>query len=767
MSLKVYWIGYGGNSVFAEDLRPTIEKLGMSLTTIHEHSNANIQWNRFTWLGHLREADIIIVPANWKVQPAKSNNRLTQAMSLGKPVICSPMPAYLKVAESHPDSFLIADTVEEWEKALIQLRDDQEFRLAMGKRALEASKDYSIDVIAKKWLDVFASDPDCVDIVIPTYKNLRGLKLCLESIRNCVGIPHKIFVVNNGSDEQLHQYLSTQDDITYIKKDKLNFAQAVNIGIRAGKYKYVLILNDDTILSRNSLETMVKACEVGVGGVNPLSNCDFGWRHTHDIEIGGVRLQPGINTFEQIEPIVEQIHDYKSPYREFVERDWLAFYCTLIPRKVIDTVGVLCEDYCNSGEDYDLCMRINRKGYKMVHANAAFVFHMGAVSRKILEEEDPGSFHKSDGATRVLMHTMWGKESVMLFSGPSWEKWDYRNLKTGIGGSEIWQIQLSRKLSDLGYRVISFCDCKESSFDGSVEWKPYTDYNKWVDEHWVDYAIISRTTDPLHLPLRAEKIFVQIHDVWLLSPKDQLFLDKVDKFCVLSDWHKEFVKGHHQIPDDKLVLTANGIEFDRFDELNVERDPFRLIWTSSLDRGLDNVLYMWPFIKEKVPEATLHVFYGLYNWKESAKRRNDTEGLKKIEALEKSLDQPGVFFEDRVSQDRLALEFKKSSLWLYPSWFSETFCISAIEAQRAGVPVIANKYAGLITTLGDSALLLGNGDAWWPYSKEGREAFIAETVSILTDRTKWEYWSTKGFENSNKYSWEKSALRWKDLFNVK
>lgn len=80
------------------------------------------------------------------------------------------------------------------------------------------------------------------------------------------------------------------------------------------------------------------------------------------------------------------------------------------------------------------------------------------------------------------------------------------------------------------------------------------------------------------------------------------------------------------------------------------------------------------------------------------------------------------------------------------------------------MPVIANKYAGLITSLGDSAILLGNGDAWWPYSKEGREAFLDETLSILEDKNKWTNWSERGFQNTKKYSWKNVALMWQKLF---
>jgi GT2 family glycosyltransferase len=763
--LKIGWVGYGGNSIYAEELRPTIEELGMELFTIHEWDSATIKWDRFTWLDHLKKADIIIVPANYKIQNAKSNNRLTQAMSLGKPVICSPLPAYLRIAEKHPNTFLIADTLESWKEALQRLRDDPGLRTEMGKKAREASKDYSIDAMAAKWLQLLGS-LDAVDIVIPTYKNLRGIKLCLESIRKCTQVLHKVIIVNNGTDEALHQYLDQQRDIIYIKKGRSNFAQAVNEGIKAGRSKYVCILNDDVIVSKGWLETMVESCRGDVGAVGPLSNCDQGWLHKYNINIGGVDLGPGTNSFDQIEPIIDQIYDYKSPYNEMPEQQWVAFYCTLIPRAVVDKVGLLNEDYTNSGEDVDYNRRIRKLGYRIIQNYNSFVFHFGALSRRLLELEDPESYHAADFKTNEHLKYLWGRQSVMIYSGPAWERFDFRNLETtGIGGSEVWLTWLSRKLSELGYRVTVFADCPESGIkDGDVLWLHYTDYNRWLDQHWTDYAILSRTTDPLRMPLRAGKIFVQLHDVWALSDRNQTFLDKVTKYCVLSDWHLDFASDYHSIPKNQMVVMANGIDLNRFDNIHVDRNPYRLHWSSSWDRGLDNVLYLWPFIKKEVPEAELHCFYGLFNWKQSCISKNDQNGLKKIAELEEAVKQPGIFTYGRVNQKDLAIEISKASLCLYPTWFSETWGITFVECQYAGVPVICNKYAGLITTLGDSAIMLGNKDASWPYSKEGRERFLSETVSILKDKVKWLKWSEKGRENARKYSWENCALNWQKLF---
>jgi glycosyltransferase involved in cell wall biosynthesis len=208
---------------------------------------------------------------------------------------------------------------------------------------------------------------------------------------------------------------------------------------------------------------------------------------------------------------------------------------------------------------------------------------------------------------------------------------------------------------------------------------------------------------------------------------------------------------------------ANGLDLSRYEQ-KVERNPYRMFWSSSLDRGLDTLLYLFDFIKKEVLELELHVFYGMFNLEAAAKQRNNPAELKMIEEIKEGLKKPGVFYHDRVGQKELAIEQMKSSLWAYSSDFEESFCITAIEAQAAGCPVIASNYAGLQTTVGNSGILIGDGTKGQSFTKEYREEFVKRCVELLKNRQKWQEWSDKGRENALKYSWTNCALKWDILF---
>ena len=108
---------------------------------------------------------------------------------------------------------------------------------------------------------------------------------------------------------------------------------------------------------------------------------------------------------------------------------------------------------------------------------------------------------------------------------------------------------------------------------------------------------------------------------------------------------------------------------------------------------------MVPRWRQEFPELNLHVFYGFDNWKKAVKHRNNPAEIAHMEEVERGLQQPGVVYHGRVSQKQLADEQMKSSFWVYPTEFSETSCITAMECMLAGAIPVCTNYAALETTV--------------------------------------------------------------------
>lgn len=764
----------GGNIANADFLRPIVQNLGMKLITISEWPEHDIKWELATWKTHLAAADIVVCPQRHHIQPAKSNNRVTQAQHLGVPVVASPLPAYQE-AIKHGETGFLADTPEEWTEALRKLRDDPILRkrIAMAGKA-SADTNYSIDAVGKRWVALLedltreASNPPHVDIIIPTWNNLDYLKECIKSIRQNTDWPHSIIVVNSGSDETA-QWLSTQPDIIVSNRsERLHFSAAINIGLAISNSPYCCFLNDDTIVARHWLPALMhEAMKPGIGAVNPWSNCDLGWLHDENWSVDGITLRPGMR-LDDVRRIIPQLYTQKHQ-KVVQQREWVAFFCTVLPREAINKVGPLDEQFRSGCEDLDYCRRLATLGYRFVTTFDSFVFHFGGVSRKNAEKSSYDLHHHEDRENQAYLQTKhFAPETAkpltitaksqpifVMYTGPGWEKWSPKSLDSGIGGSETCAIYVCKEFAKRGYKTILYGDPGTDAgvYDG-VEYRDHSEFNPSAP---MDILISSRRPDLFQFPVNARKKICWVHDIWVHpDPNAYIFQDKIDKFFVLSPWHQKFFCDHHRLPISKTYLTRDGIDLSRFAG-QVNRVRGRMVYSSSPDRGLDVLLDCIPLIRQNVPEAHLKVFYGFDNWKLAIQSRNNPHEIAWMKRIEAQLHQPGVEYVGRIGQKELAHEFMQAELWAYPTAFTETFCITACEAMAAGVPVVTSNLAALSTTVGiDGGVLIDGHNA----SEAYRNNFVAVCSHVLSNYQTWLELSTRSKAKAAGYSWEELINEW-------
>lgn len=318
---------------------------------------------------------------------------------------------------------------------------------------------------------------------------------------------------------------------------------------------------------------------------------------------------------------------------------------------------------------------------------------------------------------------------IALFVGFGVEPWTPATFaKTGLGGSETMAWEMARRLSAIGNRVRLYGDCKgmEGTFDG-VEFLHYESFK----DVSCDVLISSRRPHVVDdsLGCRARVKACWIHDVHCGDAMTHARALRFDRILCLSEWHKDVVLGRYPfVHPSQAVVTRNGINLSRFDK-KVDRNPHRMVYSSSPDRGLQTAITSMPLIRKAVPDAELHVFYGFKTWEASA--QGDDNQLAIIRLLRTLLEQhknDGVHFHDRVDQETLAVEFLKSGVWGYPTWFSETSCITAMEAQAAGLRIVTSPIAALNETVGPRGKMV-SGD--W-LSSEYRTAFSDAVIEAMT-----------------------------------
>lgn len=804
MKLRVMSSAMGGNIQVSEFLRPICEELGMAFVTMSEWGNHDVKWKPSTWLDELEKSDIVVCAARHETQPGKSANRAVQAMALGKPVLCSPLPAYKEIIHHGTNGF-ICDAPSEWKSALQALGKSVVLRKYMGSAAKESIRGrFAIETIGAQWTDLIKRrslrncSPPKVDIIIPTWNNLPYLKLCVESIRLSTDWPHNIIVVASGNKDGTFEWLKEQPDVIRVLQDeRLHFSAANNLGLKVSKENYVCLLNDDTIPGKGWLTALMhEAQKPSVGAVGPFSNCDQGWRHNENIVIGGRTLRPGM-TMQDVEGIEGQIRDYWHA-KETHTRKWVAFYATLIPREAIDKVGLLDEGFKSGDEDLDYCKRLGDAGYRIVQTFDSWVYHFGGKTRKQSEDVNRELHQEEDRKNHEYFTKKWGinpgdgifkdmplavpckpnlvvatRPAVVdqrplfgIYTGQGWERWSPLSLdEGGIGGSETATIYTAREFAKRGFRSVVFGDCegKEGLYDG-VEYIHYPKFDEFLKSNRFHFFVSSRRADVFRLPILADKKACVIHDIWLSpDPNADLHAENVDKFFVLSPWHENYFLKHHKNADpEKTVVTRDGIDLSRFNH-GVKKDPGRMVYSSSADRGLDILLECLPKIRKAVPHANVHVFYGFENWEKAIAQRGARPGeLEWMDSIKARLDDPGVVYRGRVGQTQLAREMLRAEIFAYPTYFWETFCMTAAEQMAAGNPVVSSCLAGLISTVGASGILI-HGDS---HSKEYKESFVAEVIDMLQDRARWEYFHSRSLEKAKEYSWEGIVDEWLGLVGL-
>lgn len=347
----------------------------------------------------------------------------------------------------------------------------------------------------------------------------------------------------------------------------------------------------------------------------------------------------------------------------------------------------------------------------------------------------------------------WSDNSVVIYCGPAWEDWAAPSVLTGIGGSEEAVVYVSRELTKLGKKVTVYCSCGEmaGTYEG-VEYKEYFEFNP-RDEFNV---LIAWRHNIFTQEFEAKKKIIWLHDVPDENGFPEDSIDNLDKIMVLSEYHKSLLPKH--IPDSKIFVSANGINLNDFNVI-AERNPKRMIYTSSYDRGLQHILMMWEDIRKNVPKAELHIFYGWNTYDAMV-----AKGVRSIDfklAMTKLMQQEGVFEHGRVGHKQLAKEFAKSGVYAYPSHFEEISCISAMKAQASGcIPVVTN-YAALSETVKYGYKIDGKAGEF-----PTDENFKTTLIDILNNPDKQNEIRKEMLSNKSQWGWDKVAKQWLDQLFV-
>lgn len=226
-----------------------------------------------------------------------------------------------------------------------------------------------------------------VSAVMLNFNSKYFPKMCVEAFyRSKVDFKFEFIAVDNAStDEMSVGYLekaAQEGLVKLVKLDKnMGFAGGNNAGAKIAIGKYILILNPDIFVEQDSLAKMVEYMDahpdIGILGpklVYPNGVVQDSCRRNmkfFDLVIKRTFLKklPGFKNRLAKYTMTDFSHN------EVQEVDLLVGACFIIPRHVYEKVGGFDERYFLFMEDFDLCRKIKKAGFKVVYFPQTSVTH--------------------------------------------------------------------------------------------------------------------------------------------------------------------------------------------------------------------------------------------------------------------------------------------------------------------------------------------------------------------------------------------------------
>jgi GT2 family glycosyltransferase len=259
-----------------------------------------------------------------------------------------------------------------------------------------------------------------LSIIILCWNDLKVIADCLASIyAGTRSIEFEVIVSDNGSSDGSIEFIRKKfPQVRLIENGRnLRFAKGNNVGIRASRGQYVLILNPDTLIHDGALDSVIA----------------FADRHP---EAGafGCRVLNSDGTFQRcIRPLysirsewclalglrpLAYLSDWFHP-GEYVgwegntERTigWPAGCFILVRGELLKHLGGFDDKFFYFYEDTDLCRRIWEAGYPILYTPDASITHLGGQSTN--KRFPPVGFAIDSQVTRYLyFHKYYGVRGV-------------------------------------------------------------------------------------------------------------------------------------------------------------------------------------------------------------------------------------------------------------------------------------------------------------------------------------------------------------------
>jgi len=215
-----------------------------------------------------------------------------------------------------------------------------------------------------------------VSIIVLNWNGKKYLEACFCSLEKQTYPNLEIILVDNASiDGSVDSMRSRFSKVKIIENNaNLGFGGGNNVGIKASKGKYIMVINNDTEVDANCVEELVKVMERD-DNIGSCATKILAYYNRDIIDVAGLIIYSdgsarGRGRLEKVKD------NYVRQEEIFFGSDCAALY----RREMLDEIGLYDEDFFAHHDETDLGMRAHWKGWKCIYVPSAVVYHMYSAS---------------------------------------------------------------------------------------------------------------------------------------------------------------------------------------------------------------------------------------------------------------------------------------------------------------------------------------------------------------------------------------------------
>lgn len=244
-----------------------------------------------------------------------------------------------------------------------------------------------------------------LSVIILNYNVRYLLETCIEAaIQAIAGLDAEIIVVDNASSDESVLMVTSKFPLVKLIANEVNqgFSKGNNTGAKAASGKYILILNPDTVVNQDAIQSCIKTLndrpDAGAVGVKMVNSKGVYLKESKrgfpDL-LSSIFKLTGLNMIFPHHPRINHYYLGHLDENSTCEVETLTGAFLMMPKALYTSLNGFDECFFMYGEDIDLSYRIRTSGKKLIYLGNQHIIHLKGRSSNGISYEHVHNFYNA------------------------------------------------------------------------------------------------------------------------------------------------------------------------------------------------------------------------------------------------------------------------------------------------------------------------------------------------------------------------------------